>query len=138
MRLARTCYDHMAGRLALSIVQSMREEGHLVLADGAALVTEKGRGFICEELGIAMDWSERAGRPLCRTCLDWSERRPHLAGRLGTAMLTRVLELGWVARVPESRALKISRTGEAALVKAFRLPSDWRQGPSGVFQVLAG
>ena len=68
----------------------------------------------------------RARRPLCRTCLDWSERRPHIAGQLGAALLDKVLDRGWVARVPESRALRLTRAGESGFAATFGLPSDWK------------
>lgn len=126
LRVARTCYDHMAGRLALAIADSLSNQGHVVLADGAGLVTEDGRSFL-RVFGIDLDVHGGSRRPLCRTCLDWSERRPHLAGRLGVALLGRLLELGWVVRMPESRALRITRSGEVQLARTFRLPADWRQ-----------
>lgn len=125
-RLARTCYDHMAGRLAVAMADSLSAQGRLVVSDGAALVTDDGRLFF-RDLGINMDETS-SRRPLCRTCLDWSERRPHLAGRLGSALLARSLELGWVARTPESRALRLTATGEERFRRTFCLPEDWRDG----------
>ncbi|WP_241963406.1 ArsR/SmtB family transcription factor [Paracoccus suum] len=128
LRLARTCYDHMAGRLALTIADSLVREGHVVLSDGAGMVTDEGRRFFAD-LGIDTK-SLRARRPLCQTCLDWSERRPHIAGQLGAALLSSVLARGWVTRSAESRALKLSRAGESGLATAFQLPADWRnEGP---------
>ncbi len=126
LRIARACYDHMAGRLALAMVDSLVDAGHVVLADGAGLVTDEGRRFFCD-FGIDLDAATRSRRPLCRTCLDWSERQPHLAGRLGAALFDRMLDLGWLARVPESRALRITRAGEDGFVRTFRLPADWRE-----------
>jgi DNA-binding transcriptional ArsR family regulator len=125
MRLARTCYDHLAGRLALAVVDSLSREGHVVLSDGAGLVTEAGQRFF-GDLGLDLAVATGSRRPLCRTCLDWSERRPHLAGHLGAALLGKVIERGWLARVPESRALRITRAGEAGFATTFRLPADWR------------
>lgn len=124
LRLARTCYDHMAGRLALAIVDSLTDKGRVVLADGAGLITDEGRHFFCD-FGIDLEEAPRSKRPLCRTCLDWSERRPHLAGRLGAALLDRSLDLGWINRIPESRALRITRAGETGFGSTFDLPSDW-------------
>jgi DNA-binding transcriptional ArsR family regulator len=127
LRLARTCYDHLAGRLALALTDSLSANGHVVLSDGAGLVTEEGGRFL-HDFGLDLDDQPRSRRVLCRTCLDWSERRPHLAGRLGAALLTRLLDLGWVARTADSRVLRISRAGEHGLAGTFRLPSDWRAG----------
>jgi DNA-binding transcriptional ArsR family regulator len=125
MRLARTCYDHIAGRLAIALTDALVGKGYVLLADGAGLVTEEGQRFFCD-FGIDLDEAVRSKRLLCRTCLDWSERRPHLAGRLGSALLDRALALGWVGRTAESRALRITRAGEAGFSGAFDLPPDWR------------
>lgn len=120
LRLARTCYDHMAGRLATALADALTGRGYVVLADGAGLITDEGQRFFCD-FGLDMDAEPRSRRPLCRTCLDWSERRPHLAGRLGAALLDRVLDLGWVARMPDTRALRITRVGKAGFGKTFGL-----------------
>lgn len=129
LRLARTCYDHMAGRLAIALADALAGNGYVILADGAGLVTDEGRRFFCD-FGIDLEETTRSRRPLCRTCLDWSERLPHLAGRLGAGLLDRTLALGWIARTPESRALRISRAGEAGFSGMFGLPSDWRASAS--------
>ncbi|MGB3387584.1 MAG: helix-turn-helix transcriptional regulator [Pseudaminobacter sp.] len=125
LRLARTCYDHMAGRLAIAFADTLTDKGYVVLADGAGLVTEEGHRFFCD-FGLDMEAQPSSRRPLCRTCLDWSERRPHLAGRLGASLLQRALDLSWVSRVPESRALRITRAGEMGFASAFGLPTGWR------------
>jgi DNA-binding transcriptional ArsR family regulator len=124
LRLARTCYDHIAGRLAIALADTLVDNGYVVLAEGTGLVTDEGRRIFCE-FGMGLKEAP-SKRPLCRTCLDWSERRPHLAGRLGTALLDRTLDLGWISRTAESRALRITRAGEIGLGHAFGLPSDWR------------
>ena len=126
LRIARTCYDHMAGRLALAVTDSLCGSDYVVFADGAGLITDEGLRFF-RDLGIDLEAETRSRRPLCRTCLDWSERRPHLSGRLGAALLDRLFELRWIARVPESRALRITRPGEAGFMRTFELPADWRQ-----------
>jgi len=124
LRRARTCYDHIAGRLGVALADTLRARGFVVLADGAAEVTAAGlRHF--HDLGVALPGT--ASRPLCRTCLDWSERRPHLAGRLGAALLDHALGQGWVVRAPETRALVVTRAGERDLVVGFGLPPDWME-----------
>ncbi len=123
LRTARTCYDHIAGRLGVALARSLCEHGHIVLTDGAGLVTDKGRQFFFD-FGIDLDTVTRRNRPLCRTCLDWSERRPHLAGQLGANLLNRSIGLGWVARVPNSRALKITVAGRRGFSARFRLRTD--------------
>lgn len=126
LRLARTCYDHMAGRLAVALAEALQQRGHVAFSEGAALVTDEGRRFFCD-FGLDLSASGPSRRALCRACLDWSERRPHIAGRLGAGLLGRVLELGWVARVPGGRALGITPAGERGFEAAFGLPAGWRE-----------
>ena len=128
LRLARTCYDHMAGRLAIALADALTGKGYVLIADEASIVTDEGRRFFCD-FGIDLDRTYRSKRPLCRTCLDWSERRPHLAGRLGTALLDRSLARGWIGRMAESRALRITRAGESGFEGTFGLPANWRLSP---------
>jgi len=125
LRLARTCYDHMAGRLAIAVADALSAAGHVVLADGAGLVSDEGRRFF-RDFGIDLDAPALTRRPLCRTCLDWSERRPHLAGRLGAGLLGRLIDLGWVRRSAGTRALSVTPAGEPGMRATFGLPSDWR------------
>ncbi|QIB33971.1 ArsR/SmtB family transcription factor [Ancylobacter pratisalsi] len=125
LRLARTCYDHLAGRLALALADALHARAHVVEADGGAVVTEAGRAFLVD-FGLDLDAGASSRRPLCRTCLDWSERRPHLAGRLGAGLLGRLRELEWVADMPGTRALRVTRAGEAGFVEYFGLAPDWR------------
>lgn len=122
LRKARTCYDHIAGRLGLAIADSMQAQNLIVLADGAGMLTPQGQKFVAE---FALDVGKGSKRPLCRTCLDWSERRHHLAGRLGAAIFESLLERRWVKRSPDSRALIVTRIGERGIVETFGLPNDW-------------
>ncbi|HEY8564324.1 MAG TPA: helix-turn-helix transcriptional regulator [Beijerinckiaceae bacterium] len=123
MRAARTCYDHLAGRLGTALADSLAERGHVVIGgDGTGLVTEAGSGFLAD-FGIDLAASG-ARRPLCRTCLDWSERRPHFAGRLGTALRDRSLALGWIAPVKDSRAVAVTQAGRRGYAEAFGIRAD--------------
>lgn len=126
LRVARTCYDHIAGRLAIALTDSLTGKGYIAIDDGAGLITDEGRRFFCN-FGVDLDQPNRSKRPLCRTCLDWSERRPHLAGRLGAALLARTLNLRWISRIPDSRALRITQNGEIGFADSFGLRSDWRR-----------
>lgn len=135
MRAARTCYDHLAGRLGVAIADSLVARDHVRLADGAGLITPEGDRFLCD---FGIDLNRRPGaprasafgapvrrspdkssRPLCRTCLDWSERRPHLAGRLGAALCDHLLQKGWIERVKDSRAIAVTPTGSAGFAEVF-------------------
>lgn len=135
LRRARSCYDHMAGRLAIAIADALVARSAVVMADGAALVTESGHRLLAD---LGLDLGPSSGRrPLCRTCLDWSERRPHLAGRLGAALLTHALDGGWVSRMPDSRALRVTPDGEAALQRAFGLEAGWDTQPVRAFPPIS-
>ncbi|MBO1074920.1 ArsR/SmtB family transcription factor [Roseomonas marmotae] len=117
LRLARTCYDHLAGRLAVGLTDSLVARGHLRLEGEGAELTESGTAFL-REMGVAATPSRRL---LCRPCLDWSERRPHLAGVIGAALCRHCLTAGWVRRRPGSRALTITPLGEQGFRSGFGL-----------------
>ena len=110
LREARTCYDHVAGRLGVAIADGLAARGAIILSAEAGVLTEAGRALL-EGLGMRLAAPAGSRRVLCRACLDWSERRPHLAGVVGTAILDRSLELGWVRRGAERRALTITPAG---------------------------
>ncbi len=110
MRRARVCYDHLAGEMGTTMFESMLARGYLCRVDDAITLTDAGRGFARGFLQA--EPGERSRAPLCRECLDWSERRSHLAGHLGRAMLARLTGLGWARRDPDSRVIRFSPEGE--------------------------
>ena len=109
---ARTCYDHLAGALSLRIADGLVSAGHLERVDGSFRVTASGTDAL-ERLGLT--FSESSCRPFARACLDWTERRHHIAGTLGAALLALFLERRWVVRITGSRAVRVTPEGEAAL-----------------------
>jgi DNA-binding transcriptional ArsR family regulator len=114
LRKARVCYDHLAGELGVLVYERLARRGAFTLdADGIALSLQ-GRDLV-RAIGVEPDALPASRRPFCRTCLDWSERRHHLAGQLGTHLLDRFQQLGWARRMPDSRVLAFSPDGEAAL-----------------------
>jgi DNA-binding transcriptional ArsR family regulator len=119
LRRARICYDHLAGELAVAIADSLRRAGHVELDDERAALTARGADFLAG-LGLGLPCGNSA-RPGCRPCLDWSERRPHLAGPVGSALLDHLLERGWIARTRGSRAVRLSPEGALALERTFGL-----------------
>jgi len=115
LRFARTCYGHMAGVLGVAITEAMAAKQILRDSDAGWLVTPEGERWF-SELGIEVKELRCGRRLLTRTCLDWSERRYHLAGALGDAMANRYFELGWIARVRQGRAVRLTERGRAALM----------------------
>jgi DNA-binding transcriptional ArsR family regulator len=116
MMLARSCYDHMAGRIAVKLTERM-EEKRIIAAAGSNdyRVTTRGRDWF-GKLGIELDGLRTTRRAFARRCLDWTERRPHLAGAVGSALLSHFIEDGWLARIGESRVLRVTHRG----VEQFR------------------
>jgi len=111
MRKARSCYDHLAGEMGVRLYEALVGQGFLVVtADGLDLSPRGRRQFIAE--GIDVCALKRNNRPLCRSCLDWSERRHHLAGPLGAAILGLILDRGWASRDRNGRAILFSGEGE--------------------------
>lgn len=110
MRVARVCYDHLAGELGTVLLDSLKAGEKLVETDGRLAVSASGRGFFCD-FGIDMASIEESRRPICRACLDWSERRMHVAGSVGAALLSGMMQRGWVRREKNSRALAFSLAG---------------------------
>lgn len=124
MRLARTCYDHIAGQLGVGIADAMRREGWVDLDDDAGMLTPSGGAFLSRlgiDLAAPMGTRKPRALPLCRLCLDWSERRPHFSGRLGQALCQTSLARGWVRARPGSRTLDISPEGIRVFRSVFRV-----------------
>jgi DNA-binding transcriptional ArsR family regulator len=114
---ARTCYDHLAGALGVSIADAMSRRGLLDWAQGPALSGDGARWFAA--LGITLPSASR--RPLVRSCLDWTERRPHLAGAAGAALCGHALGSGWITRIGTGLAVALTDTGRNAFCKHLGL-----------------
>jgi DNA-binding transcriptional ArsR family regulator len=106
---ARTCYDHLAGRLGVALADTLLRRGVVVTRphDGAWVLSDVGVRWL-EAAGLELPTLPRSRRPLIRPCLDWSERRPHLAGLLGSALLDRLLACQWLVRIPGQRAVRMN------------------------------
>ena len=120
LRFARTCYDHLAGRLGVLVTDSLTAAGHLELGDEGGSVTHSGEKFF-QDLGLDLVAAQRPKRRFCRPCLDWSERRMHLAGALGAAMAKHFLSEAWLVRQRDSRAVGLTQKGRLALRQHFCL-----------------
>lgn len=124
LRHARMCYDHLAGELGIGITDGLVKQGLLRKEDDAFAVTRKGAGWF-GELGIDLDKTRALRRKFAAPCLDWSERRDHLGGALGAALALRLVELGWIARKRNSRAVTVTEAGRKHLAREFPdLPTD--------------
>ena len=108
---ARTCYDHLAGRVGVGLTEALLRKGLLKTQphDGTWTISEDGVIWL-QSGGIDLRELRQSRRPLIRPCMDWSERRPHIAGSLGKALLTRLMEYQWVIRISGQRALRINST----------------------------
>jgi DNA-binding transcriptional ArsR family regulator len=121
LRHARVCYDHLAGDLGVQMLDSMKRQRWLRQRKQDIELTAEGQRFLTDTLQISADALAHPRRPLCRACLDWSERRHHLAGTLGAAILTRFSELKWATRdaAPGSRVVNFTRQGEKRFAALF-------------------
>lgn len=120
---ARTCYDHFAGRLGVALADALCSGGLVILAEDGGEVTAAGWKAL-EEIGVELHGSRPGDRAFCRPCLDWSERRWHVGGRVGAALALRCFELGWVQRPKHGRAVTVTSAGQAGLQQTFGL--EWQ------------
>ncbi len=118
LRFARTCYDHLAGTLGVLLTDTLLEQG-LVSARGYE-ITAQGEAWL-GGLDIDVDTLRRGRRTLARPCLDWSERRDHLAGAVGAAIAATMLERRWIVRLEGTRAVRLTLRGSEGLYRALRL-----------------
>ena len=118
MRTARTCYDHFAGRLGVGLTDALCACGHVALSDEGGEVSESGVVFF-QKFGIDLEAAHSRRRIFCRPCLDWTERRPHIGGSVGAVLAQRCFDLGWLVRIPSSRALTITKAGRRGLNDTF-------------------
>jgi DNA-binding transcriptional ArsR family regulator len=121
LRHARVCYDHLAGDLGVQMLDSMKKQRLLRQRKQDIELISEGERFLSESLQISTEALAHPRRPLCKSCLDWSERRHHLAGTLGAAILNRLTELKWAARdaTPGSRVVNFTRNGEKRFAALF-------------------
>jgi len=107
---ARICYDHLAGRLSVDLTDALVAREYIVLDDGVADITTAGARFFTG-FGLRLPTLRSTRRRLCRLCLDWTERRPHIAGEVGAAITRRYFDLGWLERMKRSHAVLVTPRG---------------------------
>jgi DNA-binding transcriptional ArsR family regulator len=118
LRFARTCYDHLAGHVAVAIADALVAKQHVVLGEDGGEVTPAGARFLAD-FGLRLNAQSGHRRIFCRPCLDWSERRYHVAGHVGAEICRRCLQLGWLERVRDNRALRLTPAGSGGLSEVF-------------------
>src|SRR5580692_8557796 len=121
LRRARVCYDHLAGDLGVQMLDSMKRQKLIRQNKQTIELTAEGQRFMASSLQISAETLTHPRRPVCKACLDWSERRHHLAGTLGAALMTRFTELKWAARdaAAGSRVVHFTRAGEKRFAALF-------------------
>ncbi len=124
LRALRSCYNHLAGGLAVAMTDRLVARGAIELTEDVGIITANGTDFL-NNLGLDLGaCSTKSGPQLCRPCLDWSERRAHLAGKLGSALFSFLLEQAWLRRSPDPRGLFVTRRGQTGFRQAFELHVD--------------
>jgi DNA-binding transcriptional ArsR family regulator len=127
---ARVCYDHLAGRLSVDLTDSLVSREYLVLDDEAAEITTAGTRFFTE-FGIELPTRRSTRGHFCRLCLDWTERRPHIAGAVGAAISKRCFDLRWIERMKRSHAVIVTPLGRQGFRETFGIdasePDDRRR-----------
>ncbi|HEY4108833.1 winged helix-turn-helix domain-containing protein [Puia sp.] len=120
IRICRTCYDHLAGRVGVQLTESLLRQKLLTPSEKEFDLTQKGtRWFVAHGVDIAS--LQRQRRNFSRTCLDWTERRPHLAGSLGAALLQMMFDAQWLRKIANTRALQVTPKGRKALTEELKL-----------------
>lgn len=120
LREARSCYDHLAGRIGVAVADHLVDGKYLDPGDGEFAVTRRGKTFFAS-IGIDVEEVREARRTLARQCTDWTERRPHVAGALGARMLERFLAERWLVRNPRDRALALTPNGRFEFARRFNV-----------------
>jgi DNA-binding transcriptional ArsR family regulator len=127
LRFARTCYDHVAGKLGVAIADALVAKQFIALTEEGGEVTRAGARFLTK---FGADLNSKAGsrRIFCRACLDWSERRYHVAGLVGAEIWRRCLELGWLSRQRHTRAVTLTAAGRRGLRDMFGVKLEFEAG----------
>ena len=120
---ARICYDHLAGRLSVDLTDSFVAHDYVVLDEEVAEITRAGTRFLTE-FGIELPTIRSTCRHSCQLCLDWTERRPHIAGAVGAAMTKRYFDLGWLERMKRSHAVIVTPLGRRGFLKTFGIEAS--------------
>jgi DNA-binding transcriptional ArsR family regulator len=127
LRFARTCYDHIAGTVGVAIADGLQAAGHVTLSDDGGELTDNGARLL-ERFGAMLAPKTKSRRIFCRPCLDWSERRYHLAGFVGAEICRCCFERRWLTRMRDTRALQLTPEGRRGLAETFAVQLIADQG----------
>jgi len=119
IRFCRSCYDHLAGKVGVTLTEALLKQQYIIKNANNFSVTTDGEMWF-DQIGINLDELKKQKRHFAKPCLDWSERKHHLAGALGAALLTKMIADGWIRRVTGSRAITVTGKGEAAFREHFK------------------
>jgi hypothetical protein len=134
---ARICYVHLAGRLAVDLTDALITREYIVLGGDAAEITPAGTRFLAE-FEIDLSPLSSTGRRFCKVCIDWTERRPHIAGPVGAALTKRYFDLGWIERIKDSRAVMVTAAGKRGFSDIFGVGLPGGGGVPRLPPVLGG
>jgi DNA-binding transcriptional ArsR family regulator len=118
LRHARVCFDHLAGEVGVALADSLADAGHVEMTTDGAAVTAQGLAFLAD-FGVAEAACSHARPTFCRLCMDWSERRPHLAGRVGRSLFQGFVARGWLRRAETGRAVIVTPAGAVGFRRTF-------------------
>ena len=120
LRFCRTCYDHLAGQVGIAVTDSLTKSGHLEPKGARDWTLTTSGSLFCERLGVDLAGARKAStRHFARQCLDWSERRPHISGALGSAIADTFFRKGWAERLRRGRTVRLTESGRRALGSHF-------------------
>ncbi|WP_428231241.1 ArsR/SmtB family transcription factor [Flavobacterium sp.] len=120
VKYCRTCYDHLAGKIGVALADSLLEQNIIIAKDNIFEISPEGEKWF-SDFGINLEEVQKQKRIFLKPCLDWSERRYHIAGSVGTLLLNKMLEQDWIRRTKDSRAIVITGKGEKEIFKNFKI-----------------
>ena len=120
IKFCRTCYDHLAGKIGVALSDSLLEQKIIVHTNNGFEISPSGKNWLTD-FGINLEEAQKQKRIFLKPCLDWSERRNHIAGSFGALLLNKMLEQDWIRRTSNSRAIIITGKGEKELLKHFKI-----------------
>ncbi|HEY4327163.1 MAG TPA: winged helix-turn-helix domain-containing protein [Mucilaginibacter sp.] len=120
VKYCRTCYDHLAGKVGVLLTDGLLKQEFIYKCDDNFDISTEGEAWF-KSFGIDIEVLKKQKRSLARPCLDWSERKHHLAGSLGAALLNQMIAEGWVRREKDSRTMIVTRKGEQAFLDYFKI-----------------